>query len=257
MSAQADGAADLSAGMTGGRSGDLAKQPAQRLVIEMAGVSKAYPPNNAPVLSDLNLELRSGESLALVGRSGSGKTTLLNLVAGLVAPDSGRVVVAGKDLAVLSENERAVFRRSHLGIVFQAFNLLPTLTVKENLQFPLALGGPALRRSGTDNAQYLDELLNALGLTDLADRLPADLSGGEQQRVAVARALIHRPALVLADEPTGNLDLDNAHRVIELLVSQCRQRGAALVLITHSSELSAQMDNTLSIANGALAPISG
>ncbi len=250
MSAQKD-AGDLLAGLATPET-NATDNP---IVIEMTAVSKAYPPDNAPVLADLNLTLRAGESLALVGRSGSGKSTLLNLVAGLVSPDKGRVVVAGKDLAELSENERAIFRRSHLGIVFQAFNLLPTLTVKENLQFPLALGGPQRQRARTEDAQYLDELLNTLGLTKLADRLPTDLSGGEQQRVAVARALIHRPALVLADEPTGNLDLENAHRVIELLVSECRQRGAALMLITHSSELSAQMDNTLSITHGALAPI--
>lgn len=220
------------------------------LVVDLQGVSKAFPPDHKPVLRQLDFQLRAGESLALVGRSGSGKTTLLNLIAGLLSPDAGQVIVAQQNLTGMDENERAVFRRRNLGIVFQSFNLLPTLTVRENLEFPLALGGIVDSPGG-----HLDELLQTLGLDGLVRRMPADLSGGEQQRVAVARALVHQPRLVLADEPTGNLDLDNAHRVIELLVSQCRSRGAGLLLITHSSELSAQMDQTLSITDGALAAI--
>ncbi|MEM1091232.1 MAG: ATP-binding cassette domain-containing protein, partial [Pseudomonadota bacterium] len=168
-------------------------------------------------------------------------------IAGLLKPDAGRVCVAGHELATLDENALAQFRRQQLGIVFQSFNLLPTLTVRENLSFPLAL-------SGLPDDGRSSELLDALGIAALRDKLPEDLSGGEQQRVAVARALVHQPQLVLADEPTGNLDLDNAHQVIELLVNQCRERGAGLLLITHSSELSARMDRTLSISEGRLLP---
>ncbi|MEM7705536.1 MAG: ABC transporter ATP-binding protein [Pseudomonadota bacterium] len=220
--------------------------PGERLV-ELSAVSKIYPPDPRPVLDQLDLSLSAGESLALVGRSGSGKTTLLNLIAGLLKPDAGHVRVAGHQLATLDENALAQFRRQQLGIVFQSFNLLPTLTVRENLAFPLAL-------SGLPDDGRSSELLDALGIAALRDKLPEDLSGGEQQRVAVARALIHQPQLVLADEPTGNLDLDNAHQVIELLVNQCRERGAGLLLITHSSELSARMDRTLSISEGRLLP---
>lgn len=220
--------------------------PGERLV-QLSAVSKTYPPDPRPVLDRLDLSLSAGESLALVGRSGSGKTTLLNLIAGLLKPDAGRVCVAGHELATLDENALAQFRRQQLGIVFQSFNLLPTLTVRENLSFPLAL-------SGLPDDGRSSELLDALGIAALRDKLPEDLSGGEQQRVAVARALVHQPQLVLADEPTGNLDLDNAHQVIELLVNQCRERGAGLLLITHSSELSARMDRTLSISEGRLLP---
>ncbi len=216
-------------------------------LVELRNVSKTYPLDPRPVLDQLDLTLSAGESLALVGRSGSGKTTLLNLIAGLLKPDTGSVSVAGRDLGGLDENALAQFRRQKLGIVFQSFNLLPTLTVRENLAFPLALGGLA------DDGRS-DELLEALDIGALRDKLPEDLSGGEQQRVAVARSLVHQPELVLADEPTGNLDLENAHQVIELLVGQCRERGAGLLLITHSSELSARMDRTLSITEGRLLP---
>ncbi|MEM9533458.1 MAG: ABC transporter ATP-binding protein [Pseudomonadota bacterium] len=210
----------------------------------LAGVVKRYT-DDAPVLRGLDLTLEASEAVALVGRSGSGKTTLLNLIAGLVTPDAGEVRVAGFDPARASERDRARFRRGNLGVVFQAFNLLPTLTVAENLEFPLALAGlPAGGRAR--------KLLATLGLESMADRLPTTLSGGEQQRVAVARALIHQPKLVLADEPTGNLDLSSAHQVIELLVDASRSAGAGLLLITHSSEISARMDRTLTLEDGVL-----
>ncbi|MEM1092942.1 MAG: ATP-binding cassette domain-containing protein, partial [Pseudomonadota bacterium] len=153
--------------------------PGERLV-QLSAVSKTYPPDPRPVLDRLDLSLSAGESLALVGRSGSGKTTLLNLIAGLLKPDAGRVCVAGHELATLDENALAQFRRQQLGIVFQSFNLLPTLTVRENLSFPLALS--SLPDDGRSS-----ELLDALGIAALRDKLPEDLSGGEQQRVAVAR----------------------------------------------------------------------
>ncbi|MDJ0653052.1 MAG: ABC transporter ATP-binding protein [Xanthomonadales bacterium] len=210
-------------------------------VVALRGVTKSYPGAPHPVLERLDLEVSRGQAVALVGRSGSGKTTLINLVAGLTAADQGRVEVMGEDIGGLSEDGRTDLRRRHLGVVYQHFNLLPTLTAEENLLFPLALNG--MER---DQGQ-VQETLSSLGLEGAARQFPWQMSGGEQQRLAVGRALIHRPALLLADEPTGNLDLENAHQVMELLLQRCRQDGVALLLVTHSSELSGQLDRVVEI----------
>lgn len=211
--------------------------------ISYAGAA-GLPPEQ--VLTGLNLSIRSGEKVAMIGRSGSGKTTFLHACAGLLQPDTGSLDIAGHRLHQLGEQARTRFRRQHVGLVFQQFNLVPTLTVLENLQFVLALNGLTAQR---DRPM---QLLQQLQLQDKAARFPRELSGGEQQRVAVARALVHQPALVLADEPTGNLDIDNARLVAQLLVQSCTEAGSTLLLVTHSSELPAGLDRVLRMQRGRL-----
>lgn len=189
---------------------------------------------------DLNLFLASGEQLALQGASGVGKSSLLNLLAGLDEPDAGRVLYQGQDLSLMSEAERLALRRTAFGFVFQAFHLMPHLTVLQNTMVPCLLAGmPATQ--ATEQASFL---LNKLDLNQCIDAFPATLSGGEQQRVALARALVHQPQLVLADEPTGNLDPQTAKQALDLLCSTCRIQGAALLMVTHSAEAAAQLDRT-------------
>ena len=215
--------------------------------IELRHVSKSYGHQN--VLADASLGIGRGEFLAVVGRSGSGKSTLLRLVGGLEAVDAGTLLVDGVDLGRLPETERAQRRRRDLGFVFQFFNLIPTLTVAENVELPLALNAI----SSTHAEKRSRELLRELGLRDCAERFPEELSGGEQQRVAIARAVIHEPKLVLADEPTGNLDIETAEQVLELLRDSCRQRNATLVMATHSTEAAALADRIVTIRGGQLA----
>ncbi len=197
------------------------------------------------VLCDLDLELAAGEFAVILGRSGSGKSTLLNLLGAMDAPSGGALRVAGQDLAALDERGRSRFRRHRLGFVFQAYNLLPTLTVAENLALPLVLNArPASAR--------VRDLMTALGLDGKGDRYPDELSGGEQQRVAIARAVIHEPPVVLADEPTGNLDADTAAQVLEVLVRLVRERGTTLVMATHSAEPLRYADRALRLDHGRL-----
>ncbi|HEY8519579.1 MAG TPA: ABC transporter ATP-binding protein, partial [Gammaproteobacteria bacterium] len=184
--------------------------------VALRDVVKRY--GSTVVLDRASLAIGAAEFVVVVGRSGSGKSTLLRLLGGLESPDEGRVVLEGRDVARLDEPERAKLRRRRLGFVFQFFNLLPTLTVRENVRLPLALNG----LDGAQAEARVTELLDELGIPDCGDRFPEELSGGEQQRVAIARAVVHEPALVLADEPTGNLDLDTATRVLELLEQSCR-----------------------------------
>ncbi len=215
--------------------------------IELRHVSKSYGHQN--VLTDASLGIGRGEFLAVVGRSGSGKSTLLRLVGGLEPVDAGTLLVDGVDLGNVPESERAQRRRRDLGFVFQFFNLIPTLTVAENVELPLALNA----MSSGQAQQRSRELLRELGLHDCAERFPDELSGGEQQRVAIARAVIHEPRLVLADEPTGNLDVETAGQVLELLRDSCRQRNATLVMATHSAEAAALADRIVTIRGGQLA----
>jgi putative ABC transport system ATP-binding protein len=200
------------------------------------------------VLADLMLTVGSGEYVAIVGESGSGKSTLLNLIAGLDRPDAGRVAIDGIDLAALDDAARTLARRRRLGFVFQSFHILPHLTVSQNVELPLVLLG-----AGKDErAQRVRELLGAVGLGDRTASMPRELSGGELQRVAVARALVHRPALVLADEPTGNLDPDTAQSVLELLAREIRSRRAGGVLVTHSEAAARSADRVLVLDHGRL-----
>jgi putative ABC transport system ATP-binding protein len=189
-----------------------------------------------------------GELCVLMGRSGSGKSTLLNLVGGIDVPTAGDVLVDGVSLSQAGELARTLFRRRHVGFVFQFFNLIPTLTVEENLRLPLELNG----RPGNVAASRARELLAEVGLADRGPSFPEQLSGGEQQRVAVARALVHEPSLVLADEPTGNLDLETGQQVIDLLDRLTRQAGRAMVMATHSPEVVGRADRIFRLQDGRL-----
>ncbi|MEJ6004326.1 ABC transporter ATP-binding protein [Paucibacter sp. AS339] len=199
-------------------------------LLEAHALSKAYA--GQEVFADLSLQLAAGEMVALLGESGSGKSTLMNCLAGLDRPDSGSVWLDGVELSTLSEPEQARLRRAKLGFVFQAFHLLPHLSVADNIALPLLL----LQRPDPARVQ---EMLASVGLQGLGARMPRQLSGGQMQRVAIARALVHRPALVLADEPTGNLDASSAGLVLDLLQAQVQSQGAACLLVTHSERAAA------------------
>jgi putative ABC transport system ATP-binding protein len=219
-------------------------------LIELRGVTKAYREGDAErvVLRGVDATIRRGELCVLIGRSGSGKSTLLNLIGGIDVPTAGEIVVDGLPLARATEARRTLFRRHHVGFVFQFFNLIPTLTVEENLRLPLELNGrprdAARARAGA--------LLAEVGLADRGPAFPEQLSGGEQQRVAVARALIHEPLLVLADEPTGNLDLDTGRQVLDLLDRLTRRAGRTLVMATHSPEVVGLADRIFRLQDGRL-----
>jgi len=217
-------------------------------LVELRGVTKAYREGDAErvVLRGVDVAIGRGELCAIVGRSGSGKSTLLNLIGAIDVPTAGDVVVDGLSLARASERARTAFRRRHVGFVFQFFNLIPTLTVEENLRLPLELIG----ESGDGARGRAAALLGELGLADRARTFPEHLSGGEQQRVAVARALVHEPALVLADEPTGNLDLETGRQVLELLDRLTRRAGRTMVIATHSAEVAGLADRVLRLESG-------
>jgi putative ABC transport system ATP-binding protein len=200
------------------------------------------------VLRGVNASFQRGESVAIVGESGSGKSTLLNLISGIEHADRGAIWFDGENLTTLDERRRTLFRRRNIGFVFQFFNLLPTLTVQENVVLPLELNGV----DGQPAAQRAQLLLEAVGLGDRGDSFPDRLSGGEQQRVAIARALIHNPRLVLADEPTGNLDEDTGREVLSLLDRLTRQVDKNLILVTHSTEAATHADRVLYISEGRL-----
>lgn len=219
----------------------------QPVVLEATAVRKAYA--GRTVLHGVSLAVRRGERVALTGPSGSGKTTLLNCLGGVDRPDSGTITAAGHNLADLDENGLAELRRRHVGTIFQFFHLLPTLTAAENIELPLQLVGlPAAAR-----AARVRELLERVGITHRADALPAELSGGEAQRVAIARALAHRPAVLLADEPTGNLDSANGANILALLRELGEETGTALVLVTHSAEAAAICHRDIRLRDGHIA----
>ncbi|MBT8442784.1 MAG: ABC transporter ATP-binding protein [Gammaproteobacteria bacterium] len=200
------------------------------------------------VLDGVDLDIERGETVALRGRSGSGKSTLLNLIGGIDAPDAGSVTVAGVDLTGLTERDRTLFRREHIGFVYQAFNLVPTLNVADNVRLVLELN----RVPATDASARIDELLEAVRLRDRADSYPDILSGGEQQRVAIARALAHQPAVLLADEPTGNLDDATADGVLTLLDTLVRASGRTMLIATHSMQVASRCDRIVELHNGRL-----
>ena len=207
-------------------------------MLQLRDLSKCY--GGVPVFSQVDLQVAAGEFVAILGESGVGKSTLLNCIAGLDSVNSGRVLVHGTNVTVLPETQQALFRRAHLGFVFQAFHVLPHLSVAHNVGLPLLLQGRP------DDAR-VQSVLAAVGLEGLGARLPETLSGGQLQRVAIARALVHRPQLILADEPTGNLDPSTAERVMDLLCAQVRREGAACVLVTHSRAAAARADRVLTL----------
>jgi putative ABC transport system ATP-binding protein len=207
------------------------------------------------VLDGLSLGVTAGEYVAVVGESGSGKSTLLNLIAGLDQPDAGSVAIDGANLGVMNDEQRTLTRRAKLGFVFQSFHILPHLTVAQNVELPLVLLGVARDA----RAERVAELLTAVGLGDRGASMPRELSGGELQRIALARALVHRPLLILADEPTGNLDPDTAQTVLRLLAREIRSRCAGGVLVTHSESAAQSADRILVLDHGRLSskPCSG
>jgi len=200
------------------------------------------------VLTGVNLEVEDGECLALLGRSGSGKSTLLNLLAGIDLPDSGDVIIQGHNLTRMSDTERTLFRRRHIGFVYQFFNLIPTLTAAENIALPLELNGVSEPRVD----ERVAEMLGRVALAERGGAFPDQLSGGEQQRIAIARALVHRPALVLADEPTGNLDATTGAAVLQLLTDMSRSLRQTLIMVTHSRELAKAADRVVLLEEGVL-----
>lgn len=213
-------------------------------------LSKSYVEGDVRrvVLQNAHAEFQRGEITSILGKSGSGKSTLLNLISGIDTPDRGQVWVDGQDLTALSERERTLFRRARIGFVFQFFNLIPTLTVGENVSLPLELNRVP-RRQAREKAE---SLLEAVGLRDRWNTFPEKLSGGEQQRVALARALVHDPLLILADEPTGNLDEETGAQVMALLAGLAREQNRTLLIVTHSREAAALADRVLRLSHGQL-----
>ncbi len=199
------------------------------------------------ILKGIDLEIPRGQFAAVMGPSGSGKSTLLGLLAGLDTPTSGRIVLDGEDITHLGEDEMALVRGRKIGFVFQAYHLIPTLTAEENVLLPMELAG-----NGSAGASRARELLERVGLAGRCDHYPVQLSGGEQQRVALARAFMVRPPILLADEPTGNLDSENGRLVLDLLLSLNRQEGATLVLVTHDQELAGSADRRILLRDGRI-----
>jgi putative ABC transport system ATP-binding protein len=216
-------------------------------ILECESLAKTYPSGgrDLTVLDGITFALQPGGFLALLGPSGSGKTTLLGLLAGLDQPTTGRVRLDGQDLALLSEDERARVRRDKIGFVFQSFHLITTLTARENVEVPLEL-------RGEDGRARADALLTRVGLADRGHHYPSELSGGEQQRVALARAFVHGPRVLLADEPTGNLDAANGALVIDLLAELNHETGTTLVLVTHDLDLARRARRIIRLSHGAL-----
>jgi putative ABC transport system ATP-binding protein len=233
--------------------GDTTAAPTEALrpaaLLTVRALAKHYGP--AVVFRHADLDLAPGEVVAVLGESGVGKSTLLNIVAGLDAADAGRVVLDGIDLATLDDDGRAALRRERLGFVFQAFHVLPHLDVAHNVALPLMLLGV---HDAAELSSRVDTLLEAVGLAGLGARAPRQLSGGQLQRVAIARALVHRPRLVLADEPTGNLDPVTAAQVFDLLLAQSREQGSACLIVTHSQAAAERADRRLRLTADGLQP---
>lgn len=217
-------------------------------LLELKSVFKTYGSGETAVhaLKDVSFSVPKGEFVAVVGESGSGKSTLLNMIGALDTPTSGKVFIDGKDIFSMKDEELTIFRRRNIGFIFQAFNLIPELTVEQNIIFPVLLDYQE------PNKKYLEELLTVLNLAKRRSHLPSQLSGGQQQRVAIGRALITRPALILADEPTGNLDTQNSSEVIALLKEASRKYEQTILMITHNRSIAQTADRVLRISDGAL-----
>jgi putative ABC transport system ATP-binding protein len=217
-------------------------------IVKMEHVTKIYGEGDTRVwgLDDVNLTVKKGEVVAVVGASGSGKSTLLHVMGGVDVPNSGRIVIDDKDITKLNDEEMSVFRRRKIGFVFQAYHLIPVLTVEENIQMPILLD------HRKPDKEYIEHIMDMLGLADRRKHLPNQLSGGQQQRAAIARALANRPSLILADEPTGALDSKNGNEVITLLQNSVKQLNQTLVLITHNIDLAREADRIVKIADGKI-----
>ena len=222
-------------------------------LLEMSKICKTYGSGEAAVqaLKNVSFSIPKGEYVAVVGESGSGKSTLLNMIGALDTPTSGKVLIDGRDTFAMKERNLTVFRRRNIGFIFQAFNLIPELTVEQNMIFPLLLDYQKPDRN------YLEELLSVLNLRERRNHLPGQLSGGQQQRVAIGRALITRPSLILADEPTGNLDTQNSNEVIALLREASRKYEQTIIMITHNRMIAQTADRVLEVSDGVLTDLGG
>ena len=217
-------------------------------LLEVSNVSKTYGSGEAAVkaLKKVSFSVPKGEYVAIVGESGSGKSTLLNMIGALDTPTSGKVVISGKEIFSMNDRKLTIFRRRNIGFIFQAFNLIPELTVEQNIVFPVLLDYQK------PDTKYLEELLSVLNLKERRNHLPSQLSGGQQQRVAIGRALFTRPALILADEPTGNLDSQNTSEVIALLKEASKKYEQTIIMITHSHSIAQTADRILQVSDGEL-----
>lgn len=222
-------------------------------LLEVSKISKTYGSGEASVqaLKNVSFSVPKGEYVAIVGESGSGKSTLLNMIGALDVPTSGKVWIDGKDTFAMQEKKLTIFRRRNIGFIFQAFNLIPELTVEQNMIFPVLLDYQKPDRA------YLEELLGALNLKERRNHLPSQLSGGQQQRVAIGRALLTRPALILADEPTGNLDTRNSNEVIALLQAASKKYEQTIIMITHNRMIAQAADRVLEVSDGVLTDLGG
>ncbi len=217
-------------------------------ILKCEGVRKVYGSGNVPVtaLDGINLSVDKGEFVAILGASGSGKSTLLHILGSVDSPTDGKVIVDGTDLSRLNRTQAAIFRRRKVGLVYQFYNLIPTLTARKNILMPLALD------KKTPNPEYFEKVVRSLGIADKLDALPSQLSGGQQQRVAIARSLIYRPALLLADEPTGNLDQKNSGEVIDMLKLSNRNLEQTILLITHDEKIALEAERIITLEDGRI-----
>ena len=217
-------------------------------ILKCEGVRKVYGTGGSQVaaLDNINLSVEKGEFVAIIGASGSGKSTLLHILGSVDKPSEGRVIIEGMDISTLSQTKAAIFRRRKVGLVYQFYNLIPTLTIRKNILMPLLLD------KKKPNREYFDKIVNSLGLTDKLESLPNQLSGGQQQRAAIARSLLYRPAILLADEPTGNLDQKNSREIIDMLKLSNRNLNQTIVLITHDEKVALEADRIVTIQDGQI-----
>lgn len=215
-------------------------------ILKCEGVKKVYGSNQVSALDGINLSVEKGEFAAIVGASGSGKSTLLHILGSVDKPSAGKVFIEGTDLAALNQKQAAIFRRRKVGLVYQFYNLIPTLTARKNILMPLLLDKRKV------NQEYFEQITTSLGIADKLEALPGQLSGGQQQRVAIARSLIYRPALLLADEPTGNLDQKNSREIIDMLKLSNRSLNQTILLITHDEKIALEADRMIMIEDGRI-----